>query len=138
MPDEKSKIDGFTICTFLVGIFTVVLQIYQPHTAQEKAASMGWFVVIIIYIGFLYLVFYYTKKIKTFFAKIEKYGADIEKINTKMNEEKRFNEIEKKIAVLEVLSVRRGKKGQIDPRIILFIILLILLYFYLKSIGLIN
>ena len=39
-----------------------------------------------------------------------------------------------RVKVLEELMKRNNKKGQIDPRIIFIIIMLILLYLFLKSI----
>jgi len=132
MLENEKKKDWITLLTFIIAIFTVIFQVFQPKTQKDQIVSMFWFVVIILYIGLLYAINFYGKKIKNFFERIDRIDKDILKLKKQMNEEKRFAEIEKKLAVLEVL---KGKKSQIDPRIIFLIILLIFVYFYLRSIG---
>ena len=52
--------------------------------------------------------------------------------------EKRFNEIEKKMAIMEASDKNKGKKGQINPKWILIAILLVLFYLYLRSLGILK
>lgn len=135
MMQEKSRsIDWVKNLTLVVAFFTVIFQIYQPEDQEEKLSSLLWFVAILIYAGIAYAIIYYSGRVKGLVVKINRHEEDIEQIKGKMRETERFAEIEKKIAVLEAIN-KKNKKGQIDPKIVLFIILLILLYFYLRSIG---
>lgn len=91
------------------------------------------------YISLLYLVNWITDKFKSYINLINQNTKDIEEIKEKMSTEKHFNEIEKRISVLEALN--KSKKGRgfgIDPKWIFLIILLILFYLYLKSLGILK
>ena len=59
-------------------------------------------------------------------------------INKSLKPDEFYNNMEVRLRVLEKLSEKKGKKAQtgIDPRIIYWILLLILLILLLKSIGL--
>ena len=60
---------------------------------------------------------------------------DVNEIKKSLNYHNLFNEMDVRVKVIERLFDKINKKGQIDPRIIFIIIMLILLYLFLKSIG---
>ena len=60
----------------------------------------------------------------------------MEDIQKELRYEKRINELDKRIGLLEAF--KKDKKGQtIDPRWVILVILIILFYMYLKSIKVI-
>ena len=65
---------------------------------------------------------------------------ELEDVKKDLNFKEMYNKMEVRLSVLEKLleKLLKGKKGQIDPRIIIWIILLILLFLFLKSIGFIH
>lgn len=137
--EKKSRLDFITIITLLVGLATIFFQIFPPKTAVDQARSAIYFLAILGYIGILYFVVWATDKTKYYLEQINKNKKDIQELREKMDIEKHFNEIEKRLAIIEAL--RRNKKGRgfsIDPKWIFLIILLILFYLYLRSLGILK
>ncbi len=131
-----------SIVLFIVAIFTVVLQIFPTKTKESQITSMILFVAILIYVAFLYAIIWGTNKVKFYINMINSNTKEVLEIKRKMESEKKFNEIDKRVAILEHFynrsySLTKNKKGKIDidPSWILIIILLILFYFYLRSRG---
>lgn len=139
METKRPKIDFITIITLLVGLATIIFQIFPPKTPVDQVRSAIYFLAILGYIGILYFVMWVTDKLKYYFDQINKNKQDIQELKEKMDTEKHFNEIEKKLYVLEALfKKKKGRGFVIDPKWIFLIILLILFYLYLKSIGIIK
>ena len=70
---------------------------------------------------------------------INKNKQDIQSIKEEMKIEKHFNEIENRLSLIEAF--HKNKKGRgfgIDPKWIFLIILLILFYLYLRSLGILK
>ncbi len=75
-----------------------------------------------------------SKKLKSYINQINSNKVEIQEIKGKMNAEKKFSEFDKRLSILEALN--KNKKGfAIDPKWIFLIILLILFYLYLRSLG---
>ena len=67
---------------------------------------------------------------------LQKTNKDIEDIKKHLNFRMLWNKMDVRLQVLENLFLKKNKKAQvIDPRIIVWIILLILLYLFFRSVG---
>jgi len=86
-------------------------------------------------IGIFLLVFsfliYFISKFKEVGDNLRKNNQDIQEIKKSLKYKDLFKDMDVRLKVLETL----GKKGQIDPRIIYWILILILLYLFLKVAG---
>lgn len=137
--DKKSRLDFITVVTLLVALATIFFQIFPPKTAVDQVRSAIYFLAILGYIGFLYFIMWATDRIKLYIDQININKKDIQELKERMDTEKHFNEIEKRLSVLEALL--KNKKGRglfIDPKWIFLIILLILFYLYLRSLGILK
>lgn len=135
MERKKLQLDFVTIITLLVGLATIIFQIFPPKTPTDQVRSAIYFLAILGYIGILYFVMWVTDKVKSYIDQINKNTKEIQNIKEEMSIHKHFTEIEKRISLLEML--RKNKKGRlaIDPKWIFLAILLILFYLYLRSLG---
>jgi len=70
---------------------------------------------------------------KNLIGNINQNNKEITDIKKSLKFKDLYNNMDVRMKVLEKLSENRNKKAQIDPRIIGIIILLILLYLFLKS-----
>lgn len=105
------------VLSIIIGIIAIYLQINPPQSPQAKAISNLFFFAILTLIILYFIMDWFAYKINSYIKKINDTYNDVQDI--------------KKILGLK----KKGKKGQIDPRIIILIILIILLYLYLRSIG---
>lgn len=138
MEAKKPHIDFVTIVTLLVGLATIIFQIFPPKTSIDQVRSVIYFLAILGYIGILYFVMWVTDRIKSYVDQINKNKQDIQDIKDKMSIEKHFNDIEKRLSVIEALYKNRKGRFAIDPKWIFLIILLILFYLYLRSLGILK
>ncbi len=86
-------------------------------------------------IGIFLLVFsflvYFISRFNEINADLRKNNQDIEGIKKSLKYKDLFKDMDVRLRVLETLN----KKGEIDPRIIYWILILILLYLFLKIAG---
>ena len=126
----------FQIVSLLIGLGIGLYQIY----VTDKNSSVQALIIFGITVGVIILAFtvaWISSKYKEVRDELRYNRSKMEEVNKQLNQEKRLNNMEKEISVLKAL-ISKGKRGVIDPRIIIIVVLLILLYLYLKSIGLIN
>ena len=126
----------FQIVSLLIGLGIGLYQIY----VTDKNSSVQALIIFGITVGVIILAFtvaWISSKYKEVRDELRYNRSKMEEVNKQLNQEKRLNNMEKEISVLKAL-MSKGKRGVIDPRIIIIVVLLILLYLYLKSIGLIN
>ena len=64
---------------------------------------------------------------------IYKNHKEINEIKTSLNYNKLYNDMDKRLSVIELLL--KKKRGALDHRILFWILLAILLYLFLKSVG---
>lgn len=137
--NKTPHIDLITIITLLIGLATIFFQIFPPKTPIDQVKSVIYFLAILGYVGILYFINWVTNRVKLYIEQINKNKEEIQDIKEKMSTEKHFNEIEKRLSLLEALL--KNKKGQwfrIDPKWIFLVILLILFYLYLRSLGILK
>lgn len=135
MEKKKLHVDFVTIIALLVGLATIFFQIFPPKTPIDQVKSAIYFLAILGYIGILYFVMWVTDRVKSYLNQINKNSEDIKELKEEMSIQKRFTEIEKRLSILEVLRKNRRGRFAIDPKWIFFVILLILFYLYLRSLG---
>ncbi len=98
----------------------------------QSLIIFGIMVASIIIFSVIYFVYQIYKR-ELYDIEINK--KDIFEIRKSLNSKKLFDDMDVRIKVLERLTERKNKRAQIDPRIVWIIVMLILLYLFLKSIG---
>ena len=127
----------------IIGLFVAIVSIVIPviffiisASNDIKSQSIIIFGIIactVIIISFGYLIY---KRYRRLFDDLKDNKRDIHEIKKSLNYKESFNNMDVRVRVIEKLLDKMNKRGQfIDPRIIYIIILLILLYLFLKSIG---
>ena len=133
-PPEKFNLffQGFSI---LIAIIVTYYQLYQIDKEQTTQAMFLFGIIIGIFLIGLILSFTYSKY-KEIRGELKENRIKMEDIQKELRYEKRINELDKRIGLLEAF--KKDKKGQtIDPRWVILVILIILFYMYLKSIKVI-
>jgi len=136
MVEGKKKTDLITVISIGIAAFTIYLQIFPPKDPVDQARSVIYFVAILGYLGLLYIASWFTEKVKLYTNKINENAESINKIREEIETNKRLSELDKRVSILE--KIKGNKRGSIDPKWILLIILLLLFYLYLRSIGLLK
>ena len=95
-------------------------------------------IVFLIFIILYFIVSYFVTKFLRWFVNINKNDLlifelrkDLNNLKNEINSIKDISDLKARVSVLEKMK----KKGQIDPRIIILIIILVLFLLYLKSTG---
>lgn len=112
------------IATIVAIIIALVTQTLKLGNAESLILMGIIFVIVIIY--------FITTFIGNKFKQIDKLYDKTISLEEKVNYMKEIHELDKRVSLLEK---KKGKKGNLDPRIIIIIILVFLLYLYLKAIG---
>lgn len=128
------------IIAFVIGTY---FQINPPQNQTEKTVALAFFIIIITYVGLYFVINWVVSIIRTYINKINSNEKEIIEINKKLDSEMKFNNIDKRLSILEKLeelNTKKKKKGQLslDPRIVILIILAVLMYLYLKALGVIR
>ncbi len=124
------------IVSILIGLITLYGQSKDPQTSLLLFLSL---------IGAIFLFFliswpidYFKKKFKSIdknVLDIKEIKKDLNIIKDKLNFKKDMSDLNTKILVIENMLKIRNKRGQIDPRWILIVIIIFLFYLYIKSKG---
>lgn len=117
----------------IVVIIIAILPLINQLAGQDNLLSWILFGAIALFVIIYFIYDSIKDYIKGKFSQIDKISKRMEDIERSVDYMKRIHELDKRVSVLES---QKSRKGMIDPRIIIIIFLLILLYFYLKSIGL--
>ena len=124
----------------IIAILAILVSIYLYYSRSSDEIVNYFIGTILILIGVFYSVWYLIDK----FEEIKKNTKEINKIKRKLKTKEEINMVNQRLSklegwkeVIENIALRRSKKGQIDPRIILFIIFLIILFMFLRSQGII-
>ena len=116
-----------------IGIFAVVFQIFPSQTTRQQTVSVVFFVAILCYIALLYVYDYFYGKVKFYIGEISNTSKEVCMIKSTLDIQQLLHSVDKRLSLLEAIN----KKGGIDTRYILFLILLILFYLYLRSLGIV-
>ena len=124
------------IISIAVGIISTYAQSKDPQTGLFLFLALAG--AIFLYFLVSWPINFIKKKIKNVDDNSEEIGLvrkDLNSINEKLNFKESINMLDKKIYVIEEVLKMKNKRGQIDPRIILIIIIIVLFFLYLKSKG---
>jgi|TARA_Y100000310_G_scaffold345846_1_gene471136 flagellar motor component MotA len=126
------------ILTLVVGIISVIAQYQTPQT------NILIFLALIGAIVFYFIISYPLSIVKSKLKSINNNSRSIKRISKDLNiikdrlEFKReVDELKIRINSLENLIKMKGKKGNIDPRWIIIVVILILFVLFLRSKGII-
>jgi len=138
MMEEKEKrlelINTFALILSII-IPTISLLITSPEEIKTQTYIIFGIIVLVLVIGGFttYIISRWKKMNKDIhYNKIE-----MEDIKKDLNFKELWNSIDVRLKVLEnMMLYKKNKRGQaIDPRIIMWILLAILIYLFLKSMG---
>jgi len=132
MKQKESK-DSISLILSLLAILipTITFLISSPEKITPAMIT------IFAFIGIFLLIFYIYSNIKPKWAFLTKNllqnNREIEEIKNSLKQNVLYNDMDVRLRVIE--NLLKNKRGQIDPKIIFWILLAILLYLFLKSIG---
>lgn len=138
---EKKGVDLFAIINLLVAIFAVLIPaIFFYLTSSEEIKTQTYVIFGVMAVVLLLGVFmiYIISKWKQMVKDIKLTKSELGDIKKELNFKDMWNKMEIRLNVLEAL-YKKDKRGQVlNPYVIWWILILILLYLFLKSIGIFN
>ena len=130
------------VISLILSLFTLAIPIMfffisSPEEITIQTTIIFGVIILFILIGsFLYYIYV---KWQNMNYNIHKNKAEIEKIRESLNIKELYNNMNTRIKLLEFSNKIKNRKAQIiDPRIIFWILLIILLLLFLNSIGFFN
>ncbi len=114
----------------IVGIIPVVF-LFQTSPTQISTQAL---IILGIIVGVILAIFIFNSvynKYNRFKRQIEENKRSLDEIKRDLNFKNSINEMEVRMQVVETL-LKTKRKGQIDPRIIMVVILIILLFLFLR------
>lgn len=122
--------------SFIAIVVTIALFYFQePENIPPVAIILSVTIISFSLVGFI--IIYILSRWNDLSRRVENNKKEILEIKKSLKLHELYNDMEKRLSILEKLLESKNKKGQrgIDPRILYWIILLILLYLLLRSIG---
>ena len=140
MMEEKKKKDWLTIISNITLLVATVIPLYFLFVISPKQITTQVLVIFGIIIGtifFTIFLIWVRDKYKKMINDIENNKKELEEIKKDLNFKELFNKMDIRLSVIEELmkNQKRGKRGQVDPRWIAIIILIILLILFLRQVG---
>jgi Mn2+/Fe2+ NRAMP family transporter len=136
--NKKYKVEGFVgiIISVLIGLITLYTQSQDPKTGIIFfLALLG---VIILYFSITYVVETIKSKVSQMDHNSELIVNIRKNLNTledKLNYNKALERLNIRLSTMENLFKMKNKRGTIDPRWVILIVMIILFYFFLKAHG---
>jgi hypothetical protein len=137
MSENKEK--GFEIANLFIGIIAILLSIVFFVFTNKQAITIqtlvifGIIALVLIFLSFITDIISRWNKIN---KNVDENKRDITDIKKSLYFKDLFNGMDVRLKVIEKMFDKNNKKAQaIDPRIIGWILLLLLLYLLLKSVG---
>jgi len=134
MNQTKNQIAN-TIIIFLTIISLSLPSYFFIITSSEKISTQTYVIfigILIVFIIGIIIYYFYSKWEETTIRTINN-SKTIDDIKKDINTQNLFNNMEKRLSIMEALS--KSKKAMIDPRILYALVLAILLFLFLKSIN---
>ena len=113
--------------TIIVVLAAIIPFIFQT-TQQENILSLIIFGAMLLVV----IAYFIADYVKDKLGQIDKALERVGKLEEKVDYMKQIRELDKRVTTIE-----KKQKGQIDPRIVIIVILLVLLALYLRSISII-
>ena len=127
------------IINLVVMLFSLIAPLaFFVLTSPEEIQTQTYIIFGLIALFFLVggFITYMFSRWNDMNRNLQKTNKDIEDIKKHLNFRMLWNKMDVRLQVLENLFLKKNKKAQvIDPRIIVWIILLILLYLFFRSVG---
>ena len=131
--DWSSQLNWLMIA---IAVFATYIQIFPPRNSIDQVRAGIYFLAIIIFVPIAFLLNFAWAKANIYIKQIKDNEKEIETIKSSLELEKRFYEMDKRLALLE--NVPKRRKGEIDIKWIILAVLLILLFLYLRAVGIIK
>lgn len=137
-----SDIEIKDLVSIILSILALIVTIFfffvnSPDNITPQTYIIFGILILLILVGGF--VTYLTSKWKRMSNLVDNNKRDIEDIKKAFDFNKLYNDMNVRLNVVETmireLFNKKGKRGQIDPRIIFWILLIILLILFLRSIG---
>ena len=121
----------------IIPILSVLIGVYFQRLNTEQ--STFYFLALLFAVAAFFIVSYPINVFKNRMEQVDKNTKDLRQLRENLNDMKNELVLTKKMenidARLSVIEKHDNRKGQVDPRWVLIIIILIILYMYLRSIG---
>lgn len=112
---------------------SIFFVISAPETIKlQSIIIFGIIVVVVIVASISYILYQGYRKM---FKDIQDNKKEIFEMKKSLNFKSLFDSMDVRLRVIEKLLDKKNKRAQIDPRIIWILLLLLLLYLFLKSVG---
>jgi len=135
MEKKRDWLDGITLLImFITGVIPTIILI-QTSSSEIKIQTYVIFGILALFLLIGGFVAYIMSKWNNMGKNIEQNKTDLEDIKKDLNFKDLWNKMDIRLKVLENICNTKNKIGAIDPRIIFWILLLFLLYLFLKSVG---
>lgn len=122
---------AISLIALLVPFYFFIVTSPEEIRIQTYIIFIGTLIVLIISVFIIYIYSRWMNLIRN----VNNSKTQIQDIKRNLNLKDLFSSIDKRLIMLEMVARKKGKKAQIDPRVIVWIVLLILLILFLKSIG---
>ncbi len=103
----------------------VIFFLTSPEDVSAQALIIFGIIVIVLFLGLFGFYFY---------SKWRNIIRSVNEIRNSLKEKKLYDDMDVRLRVVESL-LKVNRKGQIDPRIIFWIILIILIFLFLRAVG---
>lgn len=133
--DKNRTLDFISLLIAILSLIIPLVSFLLSAPNEIKVQSLiifGIMVMAIIIFSFIYFIYRGYRNIS---YDLKDNRKEIDEIKRSLNYKELFSTMDVRLRVLEKLLEEKNRRGQIDPRIIWIIIMLILLYLFLKSIG---
>ncbi|MDO8508802.1 MAG: hypothetical protein Q7S27_03910 [Nanoarchaeota archaeon] len=132
---NNKNLNLFISLVTLLSLFVPFILFVLNASEEIKVQSIIIFGIIAIASIISSVIYFFYQSYRNISLGLENNKKEMLEIKRSLNYKELFNNMDVRIKVLEKLLDRKSKKGQIDPRIIWIIVMLILLYLFLKSMG---
>lgn len=133
---EKAKFPHYiNIIAAIVGIFTILFQVFPPQTPADQQRSLMYFFIVLIIASMTFLFNLLSAKTKEYISIIHLHNKQLHALEESMATERKFHELDKRLAVLEKFVVQKRGEMEFNPIWLLVILLLVAFFFYLRSLG---
>ncbi|HLC31732.1 MAG TPA: hypothetical protein VJK51_03615 [Candidatus Nanoarchaeia archaeon] len=137
----QTQLEVKDVISIFLGLIAVVIPVFfffisSPEEITFQTILIFGLISVLLLVGSI--GYYLRGRWRMMHDLLMKHGRETEHIKRSLNFKELFDAVDVRLRVLEKLMER--KKGQlgIDPRVLWWILILILLYLFLKSIGVVS
>ena len=112
------------ILSVLVGLIPVVIQ----YSRGGDPTSLALFGIVVVLISIIFIWDWVNERI----GRIDSLVTETDELKKRFDSMERITELDKRLSILE-----HSRKGAVDPKIVMFIMLVIVVLLYLRQVGII-